>query len=158
MAEQAQGAGPGDRQEDNPHAASVRTLATAMLRMGLRIGLAGALLAIAVSWVLLGWPGLASAAVGALVAFGSSLVTVWMMHKTAALPPEMLFGLVLGGYILKLGALLVVMLTLRGVEVFDPVALGVTMLVTVLAWAAAEVVAFQRAKIPTVIPETRDEG
>ncbi|MDV6011781.1 hypothetical protein F8178_04705 [Haloechinothrix sp. LS1_15] len=138
--------------QDDPHAASVRRLAAAMLRTGLLFGAAAGAVSVVVAAVLAGWTGLIGAVIGVAVAFASSLVTVGMMHLTAALPPESLLGVVLGGYTLKIVALLVVMVTLRDVPVLDPMALGLTVLVTVIAWAVAEVVAFRRTKIPTIIP------
>lgn len=136
---------------ENPHADSVRKLAGAMLRTGTRFGVVTAILAIAISTVLIGWAGLFGSLAGALVGFASSLVTVWMMHKTATLPAEAVLGVVLGGYTLKIVALLVVMLTLRPLTWFDPMALALTVLATVVAWTVAEVRAFQQTRIPTII-------
>lgn len=61
----------------------------------------------------------------------------------------------MGGYAVKMTALLGVMLLLRDVDGFSRPALAFGMLVVVLAWAAAEIVAFKKTRIPTiVIPRT----
>jgi ATP synthase protein I len=130
----------------------VRTLAAAMLRTGMVFGSVAVVVSVAVAAALAGWPGLSGAAVGAVVGFVSSLLTIVLMKATAALPVEALFGAVLGGYTLKIFALLVVTYALRPVEQLHPVALALTVLAVVVAWVAAEVVAFWRTRIPTIIP------
>jgi ATP synthase protein I len=137
---------------DNPHAASVRTLAAAMLRTGVRLAGAVAVLSLVVAAALAGWQGLFGAAVGAAVAFVSSLVTIALMRATAPLPVESLFGAGLGGYLLKIVLLLAIAVPLRGVEQLHPTALALTVLAVVVAWVVAEVIAFRRTKIPTIIP------
>lgn len=137
---------------DSSHAGSVRTLAAAMLRTGVTLGLAAAAVSMGVAGVLAGWPGLLGAGLGAAVGFVSSLLTIVLMRLTAALPVESLFGAVLGGYLIKVFLLLVVAVPLRGVEQLHPMAFGLTVLAVVVAWAAAEVIAFKRTRIPTIIP------
>jgi ATP synthase protein I len=136
----------------NPHAESVRTLAAAMFRTGVLLGAATAVVCLAVASAVAGWPGLYGAAVGGAVGFVSCLLTIALMRATAPLPVESLFGAVLGGYLLKIFLLLAVAVPLRGVEQLHPVALALTLLAVVLAWAAAEVIAFRRTKLPTIIP------
>jgi ATP synthase protein I len=137
----------------NRHADSVRTLAAAMLRTGVLFAAVATVVSLAVAAATAGWPGLYGAAVGAAVGFVSSLLTIAMMWASAPLPVESLFGVVLGGYTVKIFALLVVAFPLRQVEAFHPMALALTVLAVVVAWAAAEVVAFRRTRIPTIIPD-----
>ncbi len=136
----------------NPHAQSVLTLADAMYRGALWPAVATVVVAVVVATVLTGLPGLFGALVGGAVAFGSSLVTLWMMRRTAAMEPMAVMAVALGGYILKVLVLLGVMMGLRGVGALQPKALAFTMLAVILVWAGAEFVAFRRTRIPTIIP------
>lgn len=137
--------------EVNPHAESVRTLASAMLRTALLPGLATVLIAVALATLLAGLPGLYGALIGGAVAFGSSLATIGMMRWSADLPVMMVMSVALGGYVFKLVALLAVMVSLKNAAWLDKMSLALTVLATILVWAAAELVAFKRTKIPTLI-------
>jgi ATP synthase protein I len=127
-------------------------LAAAMLRIGLGVGSATAVAALAVAAALAGWPGLLGAAVGAGVAFASSLLTIALMRVTASLPVESLFGVVLGGYLIKVFLLLAIAVPLRDATQLHPMALALTVVAVVIAWALAEVIAFRRTRLPTIIP------
>lgn len=149
-------AGPRMHGDPRTHADSVRILATAMLRTGVRVGGATAVVALAAGVGVAGWPGLVGAAVGAAVGFASSLLTIALMRLAAPLPVESLFGVVLGGYVIKVFLLLVVAVPLREVEQMHPVAFALTVVAVVVAWAAAEVIAFWRTRLPTIIPAASD--
>lgn len=143
------------------HARSVHRLADAMLSWGLRISLPLSLLTLGVAVLVAGAEGLVGGGFGVVLGQGSALVTITMMRMAAARGPNSLLGFALGGYALKMTALLVVMLLLRDVDGFSRPALAFGMLVVVIAWAAGEVVAFQRTKTPTLVvppsqPETDD--
>lgn len=135
----------------NPHAQSVRTLADAMLRTSIVPGLVTVAAAVVVATVVAGTPGLLGAAVGGVIAFASSLFTILMMKQSADLPVMMVMAIALGGYVFKLLVLLIAMILLRGVEAIHPMSLALTVLATVMVWAGAELVAFKRTKIPTII-------
>ncbi|MFR9729625.1 hypothetical protein ACL03H_10380 [Saccharopolyspora sp. MS10] len=137
---------------ENPHAATVRKLADAMLRTALWPGLVTVLAGIAVSAALVGASGAFGAAVGGAVAFGSSLLTIFLMRWTGGLNPMFVMAVALGGYVGKMLVLLIVMTLLGGVSALHPTALAVTMLATIMVWAGAEVVAFRKTKLPTIIP------
>ncbi len=134
------------------HAQAVTVLAAAMLRTGLWCAGAAAAVALAVATVLAGGPGLAGAAVGVALGLLSSLATIGLMRVAAMLPVEALLGVVMGGYTLKIALLLVVAFPLRRVAWLQPTALALSVLAVVAAWAVAEVVAFRRTRIPTIIP------
>jgi len=136
----------------NPHAQSVLKLADAMFRGALWPGIATVVIGAVVATVWVGLPGLFGAVVGGVVAFASSLVTLWMMRKTAAMEPMAVMAVALGGYILKVLVLLGVMMLLRNVPGLHVKALAFTMLAVIVVWAAAEFLAFRRTKIPTIIP------
>lgn len=127
-------------------------LAAAMLRTGLWCGGVVALAVLGAATVLAGGPGLAGAAVGVGLGFLSSLATMGLMRVAAALPVEALLGVVMGGYTLKIALLLAVAFPLRQVAWLDSASLALSVLAVVAAWAVAEVVAFRRTRIPTIIP------
>ncbi|KAA5832756.1 hypothetical protein ABT337_12650 [Saccharopolyspora hirsuta] len=136
----------------NPHAETVRRLASAMLRTAVWPGLATVAIAAVVATALVGTTGLLGALVGGAVAFGSSLLTIWLMRFTGGMSPHFVMVAALGGYVGKMLVLLVVMTLLGGVEALHRESLAFTMLATVMVWAGAEVVAFKRTKIPTIVP------
>lgn len=137
------------------HAKSIYLLADAILRWGLRLTLPLALVTIGVATLTAGELGLVGSGFGVVLGFGSSLVTITMMRVAATRPPSALMGLALGGYAVKMTVLLVVMLLLKDVDSFSRPALAFGMLVVVVAWAVAEVVAFKTTRTPTiVVPRT----
>lgn len=135
----------------DPHGASVRKLANAMLRTAVVPGALTVVLGMLVAALVAGTSGLVSAAIGGAVAFGSSLLTIWMMHAASRLPVKMEMAMVLGSYNIKVFLLLAVMMTLGGVEGIHRMSLALTMLASFVVWASAEAFAFKRAKIPTII-------
>lgn len=133
------------------HAESVRTLAAAMLRTSTLPVTVTAVLAVIVSTVVAGLPGLWGSLVGVVVSVAAGLVTLWLMHNTAALPVHFVMAAALGGFMGKMLVLLVTMLLLRGVSGLDLKALAFTMLAVILVTAVCETIAFRRTKIPTLI-------
>lgn len=137
---------------ENPHAATVRTLADAMLRTAVWPGAVVVLLGVLVSGSLVGLPGVFGALVGGAVAVGSSLLTIFLMRWTGGMNPMFVMAVALGGYIGKMLVLLIVMTLLGSVSGIHAHALAFTMLATIMVWAGAEVAAFRRTKVPTIIP------
>lgn len=148
----SQPAEPGAGEQPNPHAQVVRTLATAMLRTAVWPGVAAVVLGAIAATLLVGVPGLVGALIGGAVAFGSSLLTIWLMRFTGGMSPHFVMVVALGGYVGKMLVLLVVMTLLGTIAFIHRESLALTFLVTVMTWAGAEVVAFKRTKIPTIIP------
>lgn len=140
---------------ENPHGAIVRTLADTMLRTALPVTVVTIAVAAVVATVLNGTPGLWGALVGGVVALASSLATFVMMKQSADLPVMFVMAVALGGYVFKILALLLVMMLLREVDAFHTLSLALTVLAAVMMWAGAEVVAFKRTKIPTIIPNSQ---
>jgi ATP synthase protein I len=138
----------------NPHAESVLKLADAMKKTALWPGVATAVIGAVVATVLVGWSGLFGALIGGVIAFGSSLATLWMMRKSSGMEPMAVMAVALGGYIFKLLVLLGVMTALGGVDALHRESLAFTMLAVILVWAGAELIAFKRTKIPTIIPDS----
>ncbi|MHA6800990.1 hypothetical protein [Bounagaea algeriensis] len=127
-------------------------LASAMLRTAWLPGLVTVALCVLLSFVLAGWTGSVSALLGGVVAFGSSLLTLWLMRFSAGMNPAAVMGMCLGGYIIKMLVLMLVMTLLGGLALVQREALAFTMLAAVLVWAGAEIVAFRKTPIPTIIP------
>ncbi|WP_019812940.1 hypothetical protein [Saccharomonospora saliphila] len=138
------------------HARSVHALAAAMLRWGMSLAVPTSLITVAIATLLGGEPGLAGAAFGVVLGFGSALVTLTMMRLAAQRSVNSLLGFALGGYAVKMTLLLLVMLLLDGVATVSGPALAFGMLATVVAWAAAEVVAFLRTRTPTLVVPSLD--
>lgn len=140
---------------ENPHGAVIRNLADTMLRTALPATAVTIVVAAVVATVLNGTAGLWGALVGGVVALASSLATFVMMKQSADLPVMFVMAVALGGYVFKILALLVVMMLLREVDAFHTLSLALTVLAAVMVWAGAEVVAFKRTKIPTIIPNSQ---
>jgi ATP synthase protein I len=133
------------------HAESVLKLADAMLRAALWPGVATVVVGIVVSAVFAGVEGALGALVGGVVAFASSLATLWLMRRTATMSPFATMAAALGGFAGKMLLLLIVMLFLGSVSWLHKESLAYTMLGTILVWVIFETIAFRRTKIPTLI-------
>ena len=131
--------------------------AQAVLRLALRLG---ALVAVVVAVVagglglaFAGTDGLLSGIVGAGFAplfLGVTAVGVLAAGRTldGPLGPTMFFGVVLGGWVVKLVLFIVAMLLLRDQPWVQPVVLFLAIVATVIGSLAADVVAVTRARIP----------
>ncbi|WP_243792456.1 hypothetical protein [Saccharopolyspora gloriosae] len=143
---------PTDDAPVNEHARVVRALADAMLRMSvLPVAITVVVAAIA-GYFAAGVPGVAGAVTAGMVASGASLFTLWLMHRTAGMASMFVLGASMGGFLIKMFALLVTMMALRGVEAVDAMTLALTFIAMVLVWATSEAVAFRRTKVPTIVP------
>ncbi|KAA2259427.1 hypothetical protein F0L68_21035 [Solihabitans fulvus] len=138
------------------HAGAVLTYADAMLRAALWPGLAVAVVGIVVSTVVTGVPGLVGGAIGAGLALGGSLFTLYMMRRSAELQPMMLMGVALGSFFAKLIALFIIATLLKGVSWLNARSLAFTMLATFAVWTYFEVRGFRSAKVPTLIMPPSD--
>jgi ATP synthase protein I len=94
---------------------------------------------------------------GALIAtgivaafFGISIVAV---SRAAKVSPTFMMAVAMLTYVVKILILLIALLVLRHVTVFNPHSLGVTALVLILCWSAAQVVTMMRTKMLYVTPE-----
>lgn len=144
-------AAPQIRNGRDPHAEPMLRLASAMLRTALLPAGITVLVAVVLATVLTGWSGLFSALIGGAIGFASSLLTIWLMRFSSGMNPAFVMGIALGGYICKMAVLLVVMMLLGGLDSIHRESLAFTMLATIVVWAAAEVVAFRKTRIPTIV-------
>jgi len=108
--------------------------------------------------VVRGLDGAAAGLVGVVIAlafFASGLFIVGRFVRDTTEP--MLFMAVgMAVYLAQVLVLLGVLIMARRIDGFDSFSAGVSMLVCVLVWQAAQVVAWRRAKVP-VYDEPRDE-
>ena len=131
--------------------------AQAVLRYALLLGaLVAAVVAVVgggLGLVVAGVPGLLSGLAGAafaLLFLGVTAVGVLAAGRTldGPLGPTVFFGIVLGGWVVKLVLFLVAMLLLRDQPWVEPVVLFLAIVATVIGSLAADVVAVTRARIP----------
>ncbi len=91
-------------------------------------------------------PGLYGALIGIAIGGGFMLATVLSVLFTSRTSPAMTMGVVLGSWLVKAAVLLLLMLWLKGQDFYDATALGVTVLLTLIAVLATETFAVTRAQ------------
>lgn len=108
-----------------------------------------------IGWLVAGVPGLVGALVGAALAavyLGltaiSMLVAGKVTHGDGTSP--LFFGVVLGVWLLKLVVFVVVAIWLRGQSWMDPSVFFGAVIVAVIGSLIADIVAYQRARVPYV--------
>ncbi|NUT94286.1 MAG: hypothetical protein HOY78_19920 [Saccharothrix sp.] len=111
----------------------------------------------AVVWTLVaGVPGLLSALIGGALAIACSLLTLWLMHRTAHLPVQFIMLAAFGGFLGKLIMLVAVMVLLRKVPALHDNlhqnALALTMAATIVVATFLEVRASKRSRSQVIIP------
>lgn len=82
--------------------------------------------------------------------FGISILAV---GRAAKVSPMVMMGVAMATYIVKIIAFMIVLVLLQGVTVFNPRMLGLTAIVLILAWSAAQVVTMMRTKTLYVTPD-----
>jgi ATP synthase protein I len=94
---------------------------------------------------------------GALVAigivtafFGISIVAV---GRAAKVSPTFMMAVAMATYVIKILVFMIVISLLRNVTVFNPRLLGLTAIVLILSWSAAQVITMMRTKALYVTPE-----
>jgi ATP synthase protein I len=99
----------------------------------------------------------AKGAYGALVGIGIVTaffgISVLVVGRAAKVSPMMMMGVAMVTYIVKIIAFMIVLLLLRNVTAFNGRMLGLTAIVLILAWSAAQVITMMRAKMLYVTPE-----
>lgn len=134
------------------HETVVRRLAGEMFRGALWATLATVAAAVVLWTVLAGVPGLVSALIGGAVACLSSVATLLVMRKTAALPLQVIMVAAFAGFLGKLLLLVVVMLLVRQFPELHDNALALTMAATIVVATFMEVRASKRSRSQMVIP------
>lgn len=130
-----------------------------VLRLALRYGaiFTAAMLLVGggVGFLVGGLPGLAGALIGAgltavlMALSAASFLLAVRVTKGDPLNP-LFYAIVLGASALKIGAFLVIMLTLRDAPFIDPRVMYVSVIVAVAGSLVVDAVAFARARVPYV--------
>jgi hypothetical protein len=132
---------------------SVTPLLTRSLRYGAIVALAVALLGGGIGWLVAAVPGLAGGLLGAALAavfLGLTAASILVAGRVAKgdLTSPGFFGILMGVWMLKLVLFFVLSLWLRTQDWIDPGAFGLTAIGAVLGLLVADVVAFQRSRVP----------
>ncbi|MEZ3159911.1 hypothetical protein AB1K54_05105 [Microbacterium sp. BWT-B31] len=144
---------------------STPILRTTLVWSGIVTGILLVLAAV-IGFLVAGTTGLWSALAGVLVAavfLGITAASILIANRWFGdeLYVPVFFGIVLGGWILKLVVFIVLLLVLRGQPWIEPVVFFVALVASVLASLAIDVVVLLRMRIPHVsdisLPETVDE-
>ncbi len=112
-----------------------------------------AVVMIAICAAIAGTKGLYGAlvAIGIVTAFfGISIVAV---GRAAKVSPMFMMAVAMATYIIKILVFMIVISLLRNVTVFNPRLLGLTAIVLILSWSAAQVITMMRMKTLYVTPE-----
>jgi ATP synthase protein I len=112
-----------------------------------------AVVMIAICAAIAGTKGLYGAlvAIGIVTAFfGISIVAV---GRAAKVSPMFMMAVAMATYIIKILVFMIVISLLRNVTVFNPRLLGLTAIVLILSWSAAQVITMMRTKALYVTPE-----
>ena len=134
---------------------TVAPLLTAALRYGAIVAAAVAVIAGAIGWATSGAPGLLGGLLGAVAAavfVGLTAVSILIagrVTKGDATNPAF-FGIVLGGWVIKLVVFIVVLLVLRGQPWIEPLVFFFSVLVSVIASLVVDMVVMARARVPYV--------
>jgi ATP synthase protein I len=112
-----------------------------------------AVVMIAICVAIAGTKGLYGAlvAIGIVTAFfGISIVAV---GRAAKVSPTFMMAVAMATYVIKILVFMIVISLLRNVTVFNPRLLGITAIVLILSWSAAQVITMMRTKALYVTPE-----
>jgi ATP synthase protein I len=82
--------------------------------------------------------------------FGISILAV---GRAAKVSPMFMMAVAMATYVIKILAFGIVMVLLHRVTVFNPRMLGLTAIVLILSWSAAQVIVMMRTKMLYVTPE-----
>jgi hypothetical protein len=132
---------------------SVTPLLTRSLRYGAGVAVVVALVGAGIGWLVAGGPGLAGGLLGAALSavfLGLTAASILVGGRAAKgdLTSPAFFGILLGVWTLKLVLFFVLSLWLRTQDWIDPGVFGLTAIGAVLGLLVADVVAFQRSRVP----------
>lgn len=140
---------------------TVRPLLIRSLRYGAVLTAFVAVGGAVIGFLVAGTPGLAGGLLGAALSFlflGLTALSILLAGRVSNgdLTSPAFLGVVFGVWTLKLIVFFVLSLWLRGQEWIDPAVFGITAIVGVLGSLVADVLAFQRSRIPldVALPES----
>jgi hypothetical protein len=142
---------------------SVAPLLIRSLRYGALVAALVAVLGGGIGVLVAGGPGLAGGLLGAALAavfLGLTAVSILVAGRVAGgdLTSPAFFGILLGVWMLKLILFFVLSLWLRTQDWIDPGAFALTAIGAVLGLLVADVVAFQRSRVPLDVDLPRADG
>ena len=142
---------------------SVTPLLTRSLRYGAVVALAVAVVGGGIGWLVAGGTGLAGGLLGAALSavfLGLTAVSILVAGRVTKgdLTSPGFFGILMGVWMLKLVLFFVLSLWLRTQDWIDPGAFGLTAIGAVLGLLVADVVAFQRSRVPLDVALPGDKG
>jgi len=134
---------------------TVTRMLTKALRLGGLITLAIAVVGGAIGYAVAGGPGLAGAALGAaltgiFMGFTAGSLLIGTRVARGDMMNPAFFGIVMGGWLLKLILFVVVILALRGAPWVEPRVFFVAVLAAVIGSLAVDVYVFVTSRVPYV--------
>ena len=142
----------GTQGDEWTHETVVRRLAGEMFRGAMWAALVTVAVCLVAWTVVAGVTGFVSALIGGVIACLSSVGTLVLMRKTAALPVQFVMVAALGGFLGKLILLVAVMFLLREFPSLHVNALALTTVATIVVTTFLEVRASKRSRSQMVIP------
>lgn len=133
-----------------PRAGSAQQLFRSVLVRGSLLSLVVAALGGGIGWIIVGTAGLAGGLIGAAIAFVFSSLTALSVLFGARLPLGGFFGLVLGGWILKLVIFMALIVNLKGADWLDGKTLFFSLVTAIIGTLSIDSLAVLRARIPVV--------
>ena len=133
---------------------TVLRFAAAMLRPALWSTPVAGLVSLVVAVLLAGVDGAVGALAGTALVIGCCWLNVAVMRWTAAAQPVVVMAAGIAGYCTKFLILLGLLIVLRGTDLFDMRAFGLSVLVAVSVWTLAELFGFVRARVATITPDS----
>lgn len=128
---------------------------TKILKAGAILAVVVAVLGAGIGYLVAGTPGLWGGVIGAAASFvflgftAASIIVAFRVTKGDLLNP-VFFGIVLGGWLLKLGAFLLLLILFASQSFLDPYVLLVTIIVSVLGSLVIDGWAFMNSRVPYV--------
>lgn len=126
-----------------------------ILQLGAFLAIVVAVLGAGIGYLVAGVPGLWGGIIGAAASFvflgftAASIIVAFRVTKGDLLNP-VFFGIVLGGWLLKLGAFLLLLVLFGSQSFLDPYVLLVTIIVSVLGSLVIDGWAFMNSRVPYV--------
>lgn len=131
-------------------AGSAQELFRSVLVRGSLLSIVVAALGGGIGWIVVGSNGLAGGLIGAAIAFVFSSLTALSVLFGARLPLGGFFGLVLGGWILKLVIFMALIVNLKGAEWLDGKTLFFSLVAAIIGTLTIDSLAVLRARIPAI--------
>ncbi|MCE7008069.1 hypothetical protein LWC34_35385 [Kibdelosporangium philippinense] len=138
------------------HEEVIRALAKTVFWAAVSSTVITVVIAAVLAGVLVGSNGVYGALAGGAVGLLSAVTTSLLMRQTAGMAPQKVLFVVLGGFAGKMIILLIAMMVLGTIAALHRNSLAFTLLATILVSATAEVFAFRRTKVPTIIPASKE--